>query len=48
VQFNEMPPSRRRHQPPNRQNAAGACRRVEIEIPAPKLDLTNVDAFRQT
>jgi hypothetical protein len=43
VQFNDS--MRRRHQPLNRRSATGACGRVEIEVPAPKLDLTNVDAF---
>ena len=42
-----MPPSRRQHQPLNRQSATGALKRVEIEVPAQKLDLTNVDAFYQ-
>jgi hypothetical protein len=31
----------------NRRSATGARERVEIEVPAPKLDLTNVDAFHQ-
>jgi len=39
-------PSRRR-QPLNRRSATGAGGRAEIEVPAPKLDLTNVDAFHQ-
>jgi hypothetical protein len=41
-----MPPSRRR-QPLKRRSATSARDRVEIEVPAPKLDLTNVDAFHQ-
>jgi hypothetical protein len=39
-----MPPSWRRQQPLNRRSATGPAR-VEIEVPALKLDLTNVDAF---
>jgi hypothetical protein len=42
-----MPPSRRQHQPLNRQSATGAHERVEIEVPVQKLELTNVDAFYQ-
>ncbi len=42
-----MPPSRRQHQPLNLQSAISAHERVEIEVPARKLDLTNVDAFHQ-
>ena len=33
--------------PPNRRSATGARERVEIEVPAPKLDLTNVDALHE-
>ena len=48
VQFNDsMPPSPRQHQPLNLQSATCAHERVEIEVPARKLDLTNVDAFHQ-
>jgi hypothetical protein len=42
-----MPPSRRQHQPLNRQSAIGAHERAEIEVPVQKLELTNVDAFYQ-
>jgi hypothetical protein len=48
VQSNDsLLPSRRRHQPLNRRSPTGARGRVEIEVPAPKLDLTNVDAFHR-
>jgi hypothetical protein len=40
-----MPPSRRQHQPLNRQSATGVHERVEIDALAQKLELTNVNAF---